>query len=149
MTALQIGNAVINEATDMAGLVDYAWSHAIISDEVHTNIHGSCRFEEETTNKSEQCYDNFKGFMDAYSDIDIYSIYTPVCLSSSSSSSSRKPKIVVSPRLLTSQVRYIHYLKLFVMLCNHYNFFSNLMWFDGLHGSGLVGHVASRVRSMH
>ncbi|XP_010491452.1 PREDICTED: serine carboxypeptidase-like 35 [Camelina sativa] len=99
LKGFMIGNAVINEATDMVGLVDYAWSHAIISDEVHTNIHGSCRFEEETTNKTEQCYNNFKGFMDAYSDIDIYSIYTPVCLSSSST---RKPKIVVSPRLLTS-----------------------------------------------
>lgn len=104
-TTLQIGNAVINEATDMAGLVDYAWSHAIISDEVHNNIHSSCRFEEETSNKTEECYNYFKGFMDAYSDIDIYSIYTPVCLSSLSSASPRKPKLVVSPRLLTSHVR--------------------------------------------
>jgi len=106
---LQIGNAVINEATDMAGLVDYAWSHAIISDEVHTSIHGSCSFEEDTTNKTEQCYNNFKGFMDAYNDIDIYSIYTPVCLSSLLSSSPRKPKIVVSPRLLTFDVRNLQY----------------------------------------
>ncbi|KAL1209786.1 Serine carboxypeptidase-like 35 [Cardamine amara subsp. amara] len=102
LKGFMIGNAVINEGTDMAGLVDYAWSHAIISDEVHNNIHGSCRFEEDTSNKTEQCYDYFKGFMDAYSDIDIYSIYTPVCLSSLSSSSPRKPKLVVSPRLLTS-----------------------------------------------
>ncbi|CAN8236962.1 unnamed protein product [Cochlearia groenlandica] len=101
LKGFMIGNAVINEETDMAGLVDYAWSHAIISDEAHSNIHGSCRFEEEQTNKTEQCYNYFKGFMDAYSDIDIYSIYTPVCLSSSSSP--RKPKLVVSPRLLTSQ----------------------------------------------
>ncbi|CAA0401420.1 unnamed protein product [Arabidopsis thaliana] len=101
LKGFMIGNAVINEATDMAGLVDYAWSHAIISDEVHTSIHGSCSFEEDTTNKTEQCYNNFKGFMDAYNDIDIYSIYTPVCLSSLLSSSPRKPKIVVSPRLLT------------------------------------------------
>ncbi|KAJ4908664.1 Serine carboxypeptidase-like 35 [Raphanus sativus] len=99
-----IGNAVINEETDMAGLVDYAWSHAIVSDEIHSNIHGMCRFEEEQkSNQTVDCNDNFKAFMEAYNDIDIYSIYTPVCLSSySSSSSPRKPKLIVSPRLLTS-----------------------------------------------
>ncbi|CAH2073553.1 unnamed protein product [Thlaspi arvense] len=104
LKGFMIGNAVINEETDMAGLVDYAWSHAIVSDELHNNLHGSCRFDEEdeTSNKTLQCYDNFKNFMEAYSDIDIYSIYTPVCLSSSSSSSPRKPKPIVSPRLLTS-----------------------------------------------
>lgn len=107
----QIGNAVINEETDMAGLVDYAWSHAIVSDEIHSNIHGMCRFEEEQkSNQTVDCNDNFKAFMEAYNDIDIYSIYTPVCLSSySSSSSPRKPKLIVSPRLLTSHVR-IHIL---------------------------------------
>uniref|UniRef100_A0A1J3HAH6 Carboxypeptidase n=1 Tax=Noccaea caerulescens TaxID=107243 RepID=A0A1J3HAH6_NOCCA len=104
LKGFMIGNAVINEETDMAGLVDYAWSHAIISDELHSNIHGSCLFEEaQTSNKTVQCYENIKGFMEAYNDIDIYSIYTPTCLSSfSSSSSPRKPKLVVSPRLLTS-----------------------------------------------
>ncbi|KAG2334439.1 hypothetical protein Bca4012_000386 [Brassica carinata] len=104
LKGFMIGNAVINEETDMAGLVDYAWSHAIVSDEIHSNIHGMCRFEEEqTSNQTVECTDNFKAFMEAYSDIDIYSIYTPVCLSSySSSSSPRKPKLIVSPRLLTS-----------------------------------------------
>ncbi|ESQ40768.1 hypothetical protein EUTSA_v100131790mg, partial [Eutrema salsugineum] len=103
LKGFMIGNAVINEETDMAGLVDYAWSHAIVSDELHNNVHGSCRFEEQTTNKTLECYENIKAFMEAYNDIDIYSIYTPVCLSSySSSSSPRKPKLVVSPSLLTS-----------------------------------------------
>ncbi|KAG5402940.1 hypothetical protein BRARA_C00338 [Brassica rapa] len=102
LKGFMIGNAVINEETDMAGLVDYAWSHAIVSDEIHSNIHGMCRFEEEQkSNQTVECNDNFKAFMEAYSDIDIYSIYTPVCLSSSSSSP-RKPKLIVSPRLLTS-----------------------------------------------
>ncbi|CAA7027001.1 unnamed protein product [Microthlaspi erraticum] len=104
LKGFMIGNAVINEETDMAGLVDFAWSHAIISDELHSNIHGSCLFEETqtTTNKTVLCYESIKGFMEAYNDIDIYSIYTPVCLLSLSSSSPRKPKLVVSPRLLTS-----------------------------------------------
>lgn len=101
----------------MAGLVDYAWSHAIVSDEIHSNIHGMCRFEEEqTSNQTVECTDNFKAFMEAYGDIDIYSIYTPVCLSSYSSSfSPRKPKLIVSPRLLTSHVRiYMYYANLVI-----------------------------------
>ncbi|KFK25190.1 hypothetical protein AALP_AA8G078600 [Arabis alpina] len=102
LKGFMIGNAVINEETDMAGLVDFAWSHAVISDDLHKNVHSSCRFEEAQTNKTVQCYNSVKDFMEAYNDIDIYSIYTPVCLSSDSSSSPRKPKLIVSPRLLTS-----------------------------------------------
>ncbi|KAF8118694.1 hypothetical protein N665_0002s0010 [Sinapis alba] len=104
LKGFMIGNAVINEETDMAGLVDYAWSHAIVSDDLHSNIHGMCRFtEQQKSNQTVECNDNFKAFMEAYNDIDIYSIYTPVCLSSySSSSSPRKHKLIVSPRLLTS-----------------------------------------------
>ncbi|CAN8298713.1 unnamed protein product [Cochlearia groenlandica] len=100
LKGFMIGNAVINEGTDMAGLVDYAWSHAIISDELHSNIHVSCKFEEQTSNKTVQCINNIRDFMESYNDIDIYSIYTPVCLSSTTSS--RKPKLIVSPSLLTS-----------------------------------------------
>ncbi|KAF2574202.1 hypothetical protein F2Q70_00006460 [Brassica cretica] len=104
LKGFMIGNAAINEETDMAGLVDYAWSHAIVSDELHSNIHSTCRLgEEQTSNTTIQCYENIKAFMEAYNDIDIYSIYTPVCLSSDSSSSSsqRRPKLVVSPSLFT------------------------------------------------
>ena len=104
---MQIGNAAINEETDMAGLIDYAWSHAIVSDELHSNLHSTCGLDEEqTSNTTIQCYENIKAFMEAYNDIDIYSIYTPVCLSSvsSSSSSQRRPKLVVSPSLFTYHV---------------------------------------------
>ncbi|XP_010522153.1 PREDICTED: serine carboxypeptidase-like 35 [Tarenaya hassleriana] len=98
LKGFMIGNAVINEATDMAGLVDYAWSHAIISDNLYVNIHNSCKFDEESIDDV-QCWDNFKGFMQAYADIDIYSIYAPVCLSSFSSS---RPRFAMSPSLLAS-----------------------------------------------
>ncbi|XP_009122437.1 serine carboxypeptidase-like 35 [Brassica rapa] len=104
LKGFMIGNAAINEETDMAGLIDYAWSHAIVSDELHSNLHSTCGLDEEqTSNTTIQCYENIKAFMEAYNDIDIYSIYTPVCLSSDSSSSfsQRRPKLVVSPSLFT------------------------------------------------
>uniref|UniRef100_M4CYN6 Carboxypeptidase n=1 Tax=Brassica campestris TaxID=3711 RepID=M4CYN6_BRACM len=82
LKGIMIGNPVINEATDAAGIVDYAWSHALISDEVHKLIHDSCRFGDKLT---AQCNKSFTAFT-AYAAINIYSIYTPVCLSSSPSS---------------------------------------------------------------
>lgn len=39
---LQIGNAVLNDETDQPGMVDHAWSHAIISDELHAAIRKDC-----------------------------------------------------------------------------------------------------------
>lgn len=87
---------MINDETDSAGIVDYAWSHAIISDQLYHNIK-ECDHQGSVTN---ECSVHYRGFAEAYSDIDIYSIYTPVCLSEYSSTriSSR---LVVAPRLLS------------------------------------------------
>ncbi|KFK25189.1 hypothetical protein AALP_AA8G078500 [Arabis alpina] len=102
LKGFMIGNAVIDDATDTAGIVDYAWSHAIISDKLHKHIHSSCRFGETLNqNESAQCVESFIGFAKAYAEINIYSIYTPICLSSLSSP--RKPKLVLSHGRLTSQ----------------------------------------------
>ncbi|VVB13689.1 unnamed protein product [Arabis nemorensis] len=89
LKGFMIGNAVIDDATDTAGIVDYAWSHAIISDNLHKLIHDSCRFGEKLNqNETAQCVKSFIGFARAYVEINIYSIYTPICLSSISSLSS-------------------------------------------------------------
>ncbi|KAF6160836.1 hypothetical protein GIB67_036037 [Kingdonia uniflora] len=93
-----IGNAVINDATDERGFIEYAWSHAIISDLLYQNILKECDFKMD--NQTQLCSSGIKGFLQSYSDIDIYSIYTPVCLLSTDSSKT-SPKLVVAPRTLT------------------------------------------------
>ncbi|KAE8660934.1 Serine carboxypeptidase-like 34 [Hibiscus syriacus] len=77
-----IGNAAINEPTDTLGLFDYAWSHAIISDQLYNQINKECDFKQSTGNLTVRCADHLRGFMDAYANIDMYSIYTPVCTKS-------------------------------------------------------------------
>ncbi|KAK1262580.1 Serine carboxypeptidase-like 35 [Acorus gramineus] len=92
-----IGNAVIDDATDQVGMVEYAWSHAIISDELHDSINKECDFNNDTT--SSACNSVSKAFYKAFSDIDIYSIFTPVCLSSlGNSTMKKKKKLFASPK---------------------------------------------------
>ncbi|XP_026662499.2 serine carboxypeptidase-like 35 isoform X1 [Phoenix dactylifera] len=100
---LMIGNAVLNDATDQLGMVEYAWSHAIISDELYAAVLKECNsFKEELGDgrRSNACTPAVKAFLRSYADIDIYSIYTPVCLSSLSKSS-RLTKLVAAPRLFS------------------------------------------------
>lgn len=90
---MQIGNAVINDETDIQGMVDYAWSHAIISDKVYHSFRRAC-IGSAGNDSSEACDSAMKAFMRGYDGIDIYSIYTPVCLSSLS----RRPAPKTNPR---------------------------------------------------
>ncbi|XP_057456085.1 serine carboxypeptidase-like 35 isoform X2 [Lotus japonicus] len=92
-----IGNAVINDLTDVNGLIDYAWSHAIISDKVYNGIAKNCDFEKE--NQTKACAVHVGALLGAYKDIDIYNIYSPICLDDSKRRVSTK--LVVAPHLLT------------------------------------------------
>ncbi|KAF5182262.1 Serine carboxypeptidase-like [Thalictrum thalictroides] len=93
-----IGNAVINDYTDQTGFVEYAWSHAIISDRLYHTILKECDFK--LDNQTTICSLSMRGFFQAYADIDIYSIYTPVCLESVDSKRTRS-KLVTAPRTFT------------------------------------------------
>ncbi|XP_058090287.1 serine carboxypeptidase-like 35 [Magnolia sinica] len=88
-----IGNAALNDATDEIGMIEYAWSHAVISDQLYKSINKECDFK--TDRQTNLCSLALKKFLDAYSDIDIYSIYTPVCPSDFENSS---PKLLVASR---------------------------------------------------
>ncbi|XP_034689117.1 serine carboxypeptidase-like 35 [Vitis riparia] len=94
LKGFMIGNAVINDETDDMGLIEFAWSHAIISDQIYHGIMKNCDFKSD--NLTNLCINYVEGFLEAYSDIDIYSIYTPVCLSSSKET---YRKLVTAPRL--------------------------------------------------
>ncbi|GAV72249.1 Peptidase_S10 domain-containing protein [Cephalotus follicularis] len=93
-----IGNAVINDLTDTSGFVDYGWSHAIISDHLYNKINKECEHFKQN-DQSIQCSAHIRDLMEAYSDIDIFSIYTPICLNSLDGKT--RPKFIVAPRLLT------------------------------------------------
>ncbi|KAM3705730.1 hypothetical protein ACJW31_03G101600 [Castanea mollissima] len=96
LNGFMIGNAVINDATDLNGMFEYAWSHAIISDKLYNDIVKECNFRSD--NQTRNCGNHIRGFLEAYSAIDIYNIYAPICLTSLSRTS---PKLVVAPRLIT------------------------------------------------
>lgn len=97
LKGFMIGNAVINDPTDFKGLIDYAWSHAIISDQLRDGIFKECDFSSSNGTDTPLCSSLTRDFLIAYSDIDIYSIYTPVCDLPDWSPSQR---LFVSPRLL-------------------------------------------------
>lgn len=105
---LQIGNAVLNDATDQLGMVEYAWSHAIISDELYSTVRNECNsFKEEGEGgrPSKACSPAIKAFLEAYNDIDIYSIYSPICLSSLSKSYySPSAKLAAAPHFFSQHV---------------------------------------------
>ncbi|CAN6240219.1 unnamed protein product [Urochloa humidicola] len=103
-----IGNAVLNDATDQLGMVEYAWSHAIISDELYSAVRRECdSFKEETDGgrPGKGCNPALRAFLGAYDDIDIYSIYTPTCLlptGADATAAHRRPaRLVAAPRLFS------------------------------------------------
>ncbi|KAF3322308.1 serine carboxypeptidase-like 35 [Carex littledalei] len=100
-----IGNAVLNDQTDQLGMLEYAWSHAIISDELYSAVRKECdsfKEQEEGGKPSKGCSPAVKAFLSAFDDIDIYSIYSPICLSSlSSRGSHRSSHLVRAPQLLS------------------------------------------------
>ncbi|KAL5574680.1 hypothetical protein UlMin_016379 [Ulmus minor] len=83
LKGFMIGNAVINEPTDSSGIFDYAWSHAIISDQLYRSIVKECIPRNDHINETgPNCENNVRDLLLAYSQIDIYSIYSPICLTS-------------------------------------------------------------------
>ncbi|KAJ0041992.1 hypothetical protein Pint_17225 [Pistacia integerrima] len=74
-----MGNAVINDQTDTLGIVDYAWSHGIISDKLYQSLKADCE-DFKLPHTSSRCNDQLKAFFDAFSGIDIFNIYSPVCV---------------------------------------------------------------------
>ncbi|OAY78780.1 Serine carboxypeptidase-like 35 [Ananas comosus] len=111
LKGFMIGNAVLNDATDQLGMVEYAWSHAIISDELYSTVRKECdSFKEEAEGGKPRkgCSPAVKAFLQAYDDIDIYSIYTPVCLSSLSQSPRGSSDLLAAPRLFSQQEVWRH-----------------------------------------
>lgn len=84
-----IGNAVINDETDITGKYDYWASHALISDENLSQLKKYCNFSPTAVTQIDECSVTYA---EAEADIDhinIYNIYASVC---------RSPGLTVKPK---------------------------------------------------
>ncbi|KAJ6826973.1 serine carboxypeptidase-like 31 [Iris pallida] len=81
-----LGNPETSDAQDWQGFVDYAWSHAIISDSTYKIIKDNCDFYSNDTWSNEKCKDAVDELLRQYKFIDMYSLYTSVCTQNSTSS---------------------------------------------------------------
>uniref|UniRef100_K4AK33 Carboxypeptidase n=1 Tax=Setaria italica TaxID=4555 RepID=K4AK33_SETIT len=72
-----IGNAYMDGDTDLWGIVDSAWHHAIISDNLYSDFQKNCNFS--LVDLSPECTADISQFTALYNIIDIYSLYTDRC----------------------------------------------------------------------
>lgn len=87
---MQIGNAVINDETDVKGMFDYFATHALISDETSFQVNKYCDFSPNATTQPKECNDAVEKAEMDIDDLDIYNIYAPVCTNSSLTAKPKK-----------------------------------------------------------
>lgn len=77
--------------------MDYAWSHAVVSDETYKTIIKSCDFYNDNTLNNSDCYAGWDELLSQYDEIDIYSLYTSVCITNTSglAAARRSSKMVI------------------------------------------------------
>ncbi|KAG6489772.1 serine carboxypeptidase-like 34 [Zingiber officinale] len=97
-----IGNALMDDETDQTGMIDYAWDHAVISDRVYHDVKNNCNFSKE--NVTDACSSSLDEYFAVYDIIDMYSLYSPVCVDSNSTMASNRRSYFVegaSPKILS------------------------------------------------
>lgn len=72
-----VGNPETDDHYDMKGLVEYAWSHTVISDQLYEHINSVCNFK--LLNWTSDCGIAMSSVFGEYHKIDIYNIYAPKC----------------------------------------------------------------------
>lgn len=94
LKGILMGNPETSDPDDWRGLVDYAWSHAVVSDETHRIIKTTCDFDSDDTWSNPNCSEGVDEVLRQYKEIDIYSLYTSVCMSNTSTSSSSSMEVM-------------------------------------------------------
>lgn len=84
MYILQVGNPETDDYYDSKGFLEYAWSHAVISDQLYDKAKKVCDFKRFYW--SIDCNNAMNQVFDKYQEIDIYNIYAPKCLINTASS---------------------------------------------------------------
>ncbi|GER36488.1 serine carboxypeptidase, partial [Striga asiatica] len=95
LRGILLGNPETHDAEDMKGIVDYAWSHAVVSDETYKIIEQSCDFFSNHTYDNLACSGAVDELFKQYNEIDMYSLYTPICISNSSVSDEKSSLVIV------------------------------------------------------
>ncbi|KAL0413676.1 UNVERIFIED_CONTAM: Serine carboxypeptidase-like 40 [Sesamum radiatum] len=86
-----IGNAVIDDETDVKGMYEYFATHALVSDETTNRIMKYCDFSPNATQQSDECNEAATEADRCINPIDIYNIYAPLCSNSSLTDKPKKP----------------------------------------------------------
>ncbi|AAB71481.1 similar to serine carboxypeptidases [Arabidopsis thaliana] len=94
-----LGNPLTSYAEDWTGWVDYAWNHAVVSDETYRVIKQSCNFSSDTTWDVKDCKEGVDEILKQYKEIDQFSLYTPICMHHSSKVDSYANYKTTIPRL--------------------------------------------------
>ncbi|KAI5342036.1 hypothetical protein L3X38_009911 [Prunus dulcis] len=93
LKGIMIGNAVINDETDLRGMYDYLASHALISDQTANKINKYCDFSPNATKQPKECTDTADAAAKDTYYIDIFNIYTSSCVSSNLTAKPKKASI--------------------------------------------------------
>ncbi|KAG8385579.1 hypothetical protein BUALT_Bualt03G0059900 [Buddleja alternifolia] len=96
LRGILLGNPETNDAEDLKGIADYAWSHAVVSDETHKTILESCDFYSDDPWSNNDCNSAMVELYSQYDEIDIYSLYTSVCIGNNSSGSQDKSTLLTA-----------------------------------------------------
>uniref|UniRef100_M8CAV7 Carboxypeptidase n=1 Tax=Aegilops tauschii TaxID=37682 RepID=M8CAV7_AEGTA len=79
LQGILVGNPYLDANRNIKGVVDYFWTHAVMSDEVYANITKNCDFDNlNGTFTDSACSGAAVAFDAGY--IDVYNIYAPVCI---------------------------------------------------------------------
>ncbi|XP_073058652.1 serine carboxypeptidase-like 31 isoform X1 [Primulina eburnea] len=100
LRGILLGNPETSDAEDWKGMVDYAWSHAVISDETHKTIVKSCNFYSDNPWNDTECADAVDELLNQYRAIDIYSLYTSVCIGNKSPLVTARSSLKMMPRVM-------------------------------------------------
>ncbi|MQL94371.1 hypothetical protein Taro_027022 [Colocasia esculenta] len=94
LKGIAIGNAVINDLTDLKGMLDFFWTHALISDDAHRDIKRHCDFTRPEGTRNDKCR-MAVGLAEGtvQTEIDIYNIYAPRCFDSNLTAVPKKTSI--------------------------------------------------------
>lgn len=87
LKGVAVGNAYIDFETQNKGTYDYAWTHALISDEIYDGIVSNCNYSS-SADVTATCREHESPADSILNDLDPYNIYAPLCLSSSRNSTS-------------------------------------------------------------
>ncbi|CAI9102938.1 OLC1v1001334C1 [Oldenlandia corymbosa var. corymbosa] len=95
LKGIMIGNAAINDETDSIGMYEYWASHALISQETLKEISNNCDFSPNGT-LTDKCSTITNQTEKLYDEIDVYSIYAPMCLSVGKLTPTPKPFTIMN-----------------------------------------------------